>query len=89
MKSWQVIGLLMIGAYWWRKKNEAVARKPCNCLENQYQFWGGEWIGNMYDRLAGRDLKPLYSNGQTLDAIPGQIGVANLGMLPNWRGDLA
>lgn len=43
----------------------------------------------MYDRLAGRDLKPLYSNGQTLDAIPGQIGVANLGMLPNWRGDLA
>lgn len=91
MSDLQMLGLIVLGAWIWSRQNQP--KKPaqrCGCAgELGYSPVGNHWIMDISARLNGADLQPAINHGHALAAVPGGVGVASLGLLPNWRGDLA
>ena len=88
MKNIYVIGLGVLGVLAWKRgKAKEVAKSAITEAEITD---GTNWQGDMWDRLVGRDLVSIDFRNLTgsVNADPGRIGQAQLGLMPSWNGGL-
>lgn len=89
MKNLYILAAVAVGAILWKRgKNiEAAKNKITEATHTDGTNWTG---GGVYERLAGLDLlAPLSRNvDNSVNADPGKVGGASLGLLPTWNGSL-
>lgn len=89
MKNLYILAAVAVGAILWKRgKNiEAAKNKITEATHTDGTNWQG---GGVYERLAGLDLlAPLSRNlDNSVNADPGTVGQANLGLTAGWNGSL-
>ena len=87
-EAWLIVGVL-VGA--WLHKRAGRDAQAAQWHED-VPVNGTDFQGDWWQRLAGVDLiaaKPQDRNlANSTIADPGKVGQAELGVMPNWRGDL-
>lgn len=86
-EAWVLAGVLAL--LWVRRR--AANRAAAAQWEEELPVNGTDFQGDLWARLSGVDLlaKPgerNLANGTIAD--PGKVGQADLGLVPDWRGDL-
>lgn len=87
----KLLALLMYVAYTWAKKKQE-AQAEADKWREDLPVNGTDFQGNMWQRLAGSDLKNQRLVDQNLanatNADPGKVGQAQIGLTPAWNGNL-
>ena len=86
-EAWLLAGVL---AWVWARKR-AADRAMAAQWQEELPVNGTDFQGDLWGRLSGVDLlaKPGERNlADSTIADPGKVGRADLGLMPNWRGDL-
>lgn len=78
-------------AYAWAKRRQAAMAEAAK-WEEELPINGTDFQGSLWQRLSGMDLVNMRPQDRNLDgainADPGKVGQANIGLSPMWNGNL-